>query len=168
MVPQSNVLPLPPKSVSAVEAGIVAPWTTDDIRERLRTAARTIQRLPLPRHGKPATMHAGWPEVVQDWLAYGWQDARAPRIVPSAAQISQLDETLGWLHWLTRDQRMILWARAQGWTWRQIESLDDHTRAGGKRGRREQTLRGVCSDAEARILSRLNGTPGRMVLHAER
>ena len=174
MQPQPRIddypLPLPTKSVSAVQADRIAdiPWTQDRLRERLKSAARTLRHLPLPKNGKPSTMQAAWPEIVQDWLAYGWQDARLARVQPSAAQIDELDETLQWLHWLTRDQRMVLWGRAQGWTWRQLEALDDHTRPAGKRGRREQTLRGICGDAEARILSKLNGTPGRMVLPPDR
>jgi len=95
-------------------------------------------------------------------MAFGWALARAPRTVPSASEISRLDEVLGWLHLLTRDQRMVLWARANGWTWRKIEALDEMERDG--HGRTEGRLRTILGDGEARILSHLNGTPRRMVL----
>ena len=142
-------------------------WTVEELRERLKQAARTLRRMPFPRHGRPAELYAGWPDIVRDWMAYGYVEARAPRIVPNARQIDLLDETLGWLHGLTRDQRMVLWGRAQGFKWRQLRDLDDHMRGGGKSGRSEQTLRGICGDAESRILARLNGTPGRMVIDRE-
>jgi hypothetical protein len=73
-----------------------------------------------------------------------------------------MDEVLAWLLWLTREQRLVLWARANHWSWRKLVELDDLERHG--KGRRERQLRQILGDAEARILSRLNGTPGRMVV----
>lgn len=136
-------------------------WTIEDSRYRLTEAADTIRRLPMPKGGMPAELKSAWPDVVHDWMAYAYTDASAPRARPSQEAIKHLDETLDWLHWLTRDQRMVLWARAQGWTWRKIMILDNEERMG--RGRQERQLRSICGDAEARILSRLNGTPGRIV-----
>ena len=118
--------------------------------------------MPMPQRGKPLQLEAHWPDIVRDWLSYGWSLASAPRFPPTAAEIDRLDEVLGWLHWLTRDQRLILWARANKWTWRKIEQLDELERNG--HGRQERWLRQIAGDGEARILSRLNGTPGRLVL----
>jgi hypothetical protein len=137
-------------------------WSLDELRERMREAAYTLRRLPMPRHGQPADFRVHWPDVAYDWLAYGWVPARAPRIPPSPIEISRLDEVLGWMHWLTRDQRLVVWARATGWTWRRIEALDELERNG--RGRTERRLRSVLGDGEARILAQLNGTPRRMVV----
>lgn len=144
-----------------------APWTLDEIRQRFREAAWTIRRLPLPKNGKPQGWQVSWPDVVYDWLAYGWTPPRSPRFPPSPAEISRCDEVLGWLHWLTRDQRMLIWARsqAQKFSWRQLEALDELERDG--HGRTERALRGIMRDGEERILSHLNGTPGRMRLKPE-
>jgi len=140
--------------------------TLEELRERMREAAYTLQRLPMPKNGMPASFKVTWPDVAYEWLAYGWYPTRAPRIVPSAREISRLDECLNWLHLLTRDQRMILWARAnKGWTWRKIEALDELERDG--HGRTEQRLRTILGDGEARILAELNGTPRRLVVTAE-
>jgi len=136
--------------------------TLDQLRQRTREAAYVLRRLPMPQRGLPAKFQTVWPDVVHDWMAFGWALARAPRTVPSASEISRLDEVLGWLHMLTRDQRMVLWARANGWTWRKIEALDEMERDG--HGRTEGRLRTILGDGEARILSHLNGTPRRMVL----
>jgi hypothetical protein len=135
----------------------------DELRQRCREAAYTLRRLPMPRHGLPADFRAHWPDVAYEWLAYGWTPARAPRIPPSPQEISRLDEVLGWcLRWLSREQRVILWARATGWTWRQVSAMDEYERDG--HGRQEQRLRRILDDAEARILAELNGTPRRLVV----
>jgi hypothetical protein len=132
------------------------------VRDRLREAAWTIQRLPLPRNGRPDVTRVAWPDVVHDWMAYGWQDARAPRIPPTPAEISRCDEVLGWLFLLTRDQRLVLWARAQPhpFAWRKLEALDELERHG--RGRQAAQLRRIMHDGEHRILAHLNGTPARL------
>lgn len=136
--------------------------TRDELRQRMREAAYTLKRLPMPKSGLPASFRVAWPDVAYEWLAYGWTPARAPRTKPSPSEISRLDEMLNLLHLLTRDQRMILWARAMGWTWQKIEALDEMERDG--HGRTEGWLRTILGDAEARILSDLNGTQRRMVL----
>jgi Domain of unknown function (DUF6362) len=140
-------------------------WTVEDLRQRLSEAAWVMRRMPMPRHGKPAGLRSPWPEIVQEWTAYGWSLAHAPRIPPTPEEITRLDEVLGWLCWdLTPDQRMVLWARANRWTWTRICDLDEVSRAG--HGRTERWLRQIRGDGEARILSRLNGTPPRLVLDA--
>ena len=136
--------------------------TRDELRQRMREAAWTLRRLPMPRNGLPADFKVGWPDVAYDWLAYGWLPTRSPRIPPTPDAIDRLDECLNWMHWLTRDQRVIIWARANAWTWRQLEALDELERDG--HGRREGRLRIILGDAEARILAELNGTPRRMVV----
>jgi hypothetical protein len=138
------------------------PWDQNSVRNRLREAAYTIQRLPMPKNGRPPEHRVAWPDVVYDWLAYGWQDARAPRIPPTPAEISRCDEVLGWLFLLTRDQRLVLWARAQPhpFAWRKLEALDELERHG--RGRQAAQLRRIMHDGEHRILAHLNGTPARL------
>jgi hypothetical protein len=126
-------------------------WTLEDIRYRLTEAADTLRSMPVPHRGFPAGYKTGWPDVVYEWTAYGYTPATARRSPPTAIQIDKLDETLGWLHWLERDQRMILWARAHGWTWRQIEELDK------PKHRQERQLRTISHDGERRIMHTLNG-----------
>jgi hypothetical protein len=136
----------------------------DELRQRFQEAAYTLRRLPMPRHGLPAAFQANWPDIAYTWLSYP-APTRAPRIPPNPREISRLDEALGWLHWLSREQQLILWARARGWTWRQVEAIDEMERDG--HGRQEPRLRCILGDAEARILAELNGTPHRMRIDAE-
>lgn len=139
--------------------------TLDELRERMQEAAYTLRRLPMPSRGLPTQFKTTWPDTAYEWLAYGWTPTRAPRMPPTPQEVTKLDECLTLLHLLTRDQRMILWARANKWTWRKIEALDEMERNG--HGRTEQWLRKILGDAEARILSEVNGTPRRMILTPE-
>jgi hypothetical protein len=137
----------------------------DELRQRFQEAAYTLRRLPMPRHGLPAGFRVTWPDIAFEWLSYS-SPSRAPRIPPTPHEITRLDEVLGWISaWLTREQRQIIWARGRGWTWRQIEALDEMERDG--RGRQGPRLRCILGDAEARILAELNGTPHRMRIDAK-
>jgi hypothetical protein len=138
------------------------PWDQNSVRLRLREAAYTIQRLPMPKNGRPPEHRVAWPDVVHDWLAYGWLPARAPRIPPTPQEITRCDEVLGLLFLLTRDQRLVCWARAQPrpFAWRKLEALDELERHG--RGRGAAQLRRIMHDGEWRIIHHLNGTPARL------
>lgn len=137
-------------------------WTLRDIEYLFTEAADTLQRLPFPQRGAPGRLQAAWPDVVHDWMAYAYTPVYAKRSPPSPDAIQRLDYVLSWLYWLNRDQRRIVWARAQkGWTWRKIMELDNEERHG--RGRQERQLRTICGDGYARILAELNDTPRRAV-----
>jgi len=132
--------------------------TVDELRDRLADAADTLRRLPKPK-GLERSLQSPWPDMLRDWLAYGWDRTQVRRAAPTPQAITRLDECLAWLHILSPTQRMVLWARAEGLTWRRIEYLDHATNHGKGRGARQ--LRNIMEDGEARILSKLNGTPAR-------
>ncbi len=122
-------------------------WTIEDIHYRLVEAADTLRRLPMPKNSRPQELRAGWPDMVYEWSAYGYSPAQLRQSPPSPEHISNLDETLGWLHWLDREQRMIVWARANGWTWRKINEWDC---------RSTPTLRKCCEEGYSVIYRKLN------------
>ena len=133
--------------------------TVEQLRDRLADAGDTLRRLPKPK-GLERSLQAAWPDMLRDWLAYGWDRTQVRRAAPTPQAITRLDEVLAWLHVCSSTQRMVLWAReAERMTWRRIEYLDHATSHGKGRGHRQ--LRNIKQDAEARILSRLNGTPQR-------
>lgn len=137
-------------------------WTAEEIKQRLADAGDTLRRLPKPR-GLERNLQTAWPDVLRDWLAYGWNPTQVKRAAPSPEAISRLDETLGWLHLLSPTQRMICWARdAERMTWGRVEYLDRQANLGKGRGHRQ--LRNIRDDAIARILNHLNGTPQRLRL----
>jgi Domain of unknown function (DUF6362) len=135
----------------------------EQLRDRFLDAADTLRRLPKPKEFKGSSLQSPWPDTIKEWLAYASSETHVKRAAPSPEAITRLDEVLGWLHELTPDQRMIIWARAEGITWRRIEFLDRQVRRG--RGRQDRQLRNIRDDGEARILSRINGTPSRMRLN---
>ena len=138
--------------------------TVEYLRDRLADAADTLRRLPKPK-GLERSLQSPWPDMLRDWLAYGWDRTQVKRAAPSPQAITRLDEVLEWIgpNHLTATQRMVLWAReAEGMSWPKLVHLDSATNHGKGRGHRQ--LRNIKEDAEARILSRLNGTPSRMRL----
>jgi hypothetical protein len=157
----------PQKCYGAEPASKVVPppqhWTLETLRSRFADAAETLKRLPLPPGGLPPVTHAAWPDTLQEWLAYGWTAAKTRSPRPSPQAISRLDQVLAWTHWLTPDQRMVIWARAAGNPWKRIEWLDDNV-SRRRHGRQQRQLKNILDDAEARCLSRLNGTPPRIVV----
>jgi hypothetical protein len=149
-----------PESVLRLRLGGSLTWTVEEIRERLAEAAHVLNRLPMGRYARPQDVQCAWPDVVYDWLAYGWNAIKIERVPPTPVEITRMDEVLPWLNLLAREQRLLVWARANHWHWPKIAQLDDLERNG--RGRSINWLRKIMHDGEARILSYLNGTPGRM------
>ena len=137
-------------------------WTHEWLVERLADAGDTLRRLPKPK-GQERSLHAAWPEMLREWLAYGDETTQVRRARPHPQAITRLDEVLEMLMWLTPAQRAVLWARhAERMTWPKIQFLDAQTHRGKGRGQRQPG--NTLNDGEARILNRLNGTPHRMVL----
>lgn len=101
-------------------------WTADLVMERIIEAAHALatQSGDGPRESLTA-----WPDVVQDRAtAYGYTPNRSPRLRASAAAVSRMDETLGWLSThlsasacraarLAPDAGAIVWWRAAGRSW---------------------------------------------------
>ena len=117
----------------------------EETRSRLAEAADALRRLSL--NGiKPGALRSGWPDVVhQAHEAYGWTAERMRPPRPSPAQITRMDEAIGWLLWLDGQERKIVWARSMGVSWRRIEDLD---------GRSIRTLQNLFAAALGRIVAR--------------
>lgn len=100
--------------------------TRDELRDRLREAARTLRSVKLTSRDIPQSIRSAWPEIVRkaaDQFAAEVgatesevKDMHAPRLrvrlCPSAAEISRMDEALSWLEWIHGDERRIVFARA--------------------------------------------------------
>lgn len=110
-----------------------ARWTGEAVGQRMVEAADTMRRLPRV---ELQTRMTCWPDVAQDaaryWIGYGKEPATARPASPSPAAIREMDEVLGWLFLLSAVDRKLAWARASGFTWRKLESMD---------GRSTMTLR---------------------------
>jgi hypothetical protein len=121
----------------------------DETKSRLAEAADALRRLNM--HGiKPSGLRSQWPDIVHRTEdAYGWTAERMRPPRPSPAQITRMDEAIGWLLWLDAEERKLVWARSMGLSWRKIEDLD---------GRSVRTLQNLFTGALRRILARRTGS----------
>lgn len=92
--------------------------------EQIQRAVRTLRKLP------PAFVRSSscsWPEIVRSFHeAYGYNDPTPPRLVPTARQITEMDQVIGWIAFLANygeEYPRIIWARAEKASWRKIATL---------------------------------------------
>lgn len=100
----------------------IADPTLQEIRWRLEEAADTLRRLPRPReYGALKGGRSSMPDYVRDAMeAYGWSEAKAPRVPPPAAAIDRLDEVLLWMRWLPASEARLVWMRAVRINWKRV------------------------------------------------
>ncbi len=82
--------------------------------EQLEEAGATLLSLPPSGPGKRVRT-SQWPLIRAAIEAYGWSGARVRAAVPLAAEISRMDEALGWISLIPHDRyvlRRIVGARA--------------------------------------------------------
>ena len=90
-----------------------------DIEDRFEEAAYTLRR--LPEKDRPRGYSSYWPAVVHDAKhAYGYTPEAPMRVIPSAAQITRMEECLDWLLLVDPEDARIIWLRAEGARWRQV------------------------------------------------
>lgn len=129
------------------------------VKERLEEACRTLQRLPMPRHGKPREFGNYWPDTILDFWAM-WnaldqdeKDERAKnlnrtRIMATPQQITEMDEALAWLNYILDPRhRRVVFARALGIRPSKLTKVC---------GVHRHTIRNWCESGVARITTALN------------
>src|SRR4051794_32409981 len=98
---------------------------TDPIQvfEQIQRAVRTLRKLPAV---KVRSKFCNWPDFIRRFEdAYGTSPAQV-RIVPTARQLTELDEVIDWLAWLSRfgsEYPLVVWARAEDYSWRKIAAM---------------------------------------------
>ena len=70
---------------------------------------------PVSRRERPICTLSE-PDVVQDfWEAYGDNEEEPRRGTPTSRAITEMDEVIGWLFWLSdRNARIVVWGKALG------------------------------------------------------
>jgi hypothetical protein len=117
----------------------------ENTKQRLVEAADALRRLTMNAI-KPSGLRSQWPDVIlRVEEAYGWTEGRVRPPRPSPAEITRMDEAIGWLLWLNPDQRKVVWARSMRLSWRRIEDMD---------GRSVRTLQNIHLAALQSISSR--------------
>jgi hypothetical protein len=103
-----------------------------EVITRLNEAASVLRRLPDGgRYENPFL--TSWPDYKPDPnTAYGYDDMKVKRPIPSPAAIPRMEEVLAWLQRAPVEYRRLLWFRAEGWSW---WKLGRHCGCGSRQGR---------------------------------
>lgn len=87
------------------------------IFEQIEAAARAERKM------QPVTVRnvfCNWPEIIRSFYeAYG-QTAATAKVNLTSRQITEYNQVIVWLGWLPKLDQQILWARANGFSWREI------------------------------------------------
>ena len=94
-------------------------YTVTSIAERFEEAAHTLRRLPkVTVQG----YRGYWPTTIDAFHeAYGYNDIQVRLGPPSARHITEMDECLRWLLWLSADEVKVVWGRANGIRWKTLQ-----------------------------------------------
>lgn len=96
----------------------MAEWAVDAVAERFAEAAETARRLPPVRVQGYFNL---WPAIQpQPWETWGASDTEPRTLPPTPAAIERMLETMGWVLWLSVDERHLVWMRAEDGAWRAI------------------------------------------------
>lgn len=98
-----------------------------EVFEQVKRAVRTLRKLP------PVTVRSrfcNWPDIVRSFYEV-WREGETtpPKIGVTARQITEMDEVIAWLAWLSQhpgfgqDYSRIIWARAENVPWRKIGAM---------------------------------------------
>jgi Domain of unknown function (DUF6362) len=86
-------------------------WTPKLIVERLAEAADVLARLP---DAKMRGYYDPWRRLV------GATGSSPSPAAPAPEAIDRMDQALGWLMWLEREERYLVWMRAEGLPWKRV------------------------------------------------
>ena len=97
-------------------------------KHRLVAAARTLARLPRSYLDRPGRSQSGWPDMQRAARLCLTDTRRASQPVPSPQAIDDMYQVIDALYTLPPAARKLLWARACGLPWAQLQM-----RLGGSR-----------------------------------
>jgi hypothetical protein len=86
-------------------------WDQEAVASRLEEAVDVLARLP---NEQVRGLYDLWPKLVGEPCRHARPAAAAPEA------IDRMDEALGWLMWLEREERRLVWLRAEGVPWKRI------------------------------------------------
>jgi hypothetical protein len=93
-------------------------WTSEEVATQIVRASRTAHRLPAVRLQTHFNL---WPIIVRtEFERMAGDDIPLYRAPPSPAEIDQMLEVMRWMKYLTVDERLLLWMRAERYAWDEI------------------------------------------------
>lgn len=135
--------------------------TISEVEERFEEAAYTLKHVRVA--SGPRGYGSSWPDVVRSaFTAYGPEAAGPMRIVPSAAQISRMEECIDWLRLVDGEDARIIWLKAEGVKWKFICYRAGKTRQTAWRHwvAALQTIVNRLNASEKKAKGKLAGRPG--------
>lgn len=93
-------------------------WTSEEVATQIVRASRTAHRLPAVRLQTHFNL---WPIIVRtEFERMARDDIPLYRAPPSPAEIDQMLEVMRWMKYLTVEERLLLWMRAERYAWDEI------------------------------------------------
>lgn len=92
-------------------------WTTDQVEHRFEACMTTLHRLPNEHYLGYSRV---WLEVVRTPREMARHEPEPIRLAATPRQVTEMEETMAWLHWLNPLQRKFIWLRADRYSWREI------------------------------------------------
>jgi hypothetical protein len=86
-------------------------WDQEAVASRLEEAVDVLARLP---DEQVRGLYDLWPKLVGEPCRHARPAAAAPEA------IDRMDQAVGWLMWLEREERRLVWLRAEGVPWKRI------------------------------------------------
>lgn len=92
-------------------------WTADDVADHFAEAFRTLRKLPPV---KVQGYFGTWPQILRSAREIAAMEPEPMRVWPSAAAITRLEQTFGWVLWIEEPERKLVWSRAARVPWKVI------------------------------------------------
>lgn len=93
-------------------------WTSEEVATQIVRASRTAHRLPAVRLQTHFNL---WPIIVRtEFERMAGDDIPLYRAPPSPVEIDQMLEVMRWMKYLTVEERLLLWMRAERYAWDEI------------------------------------------------
>ena len=97
------------------------PLSCTDVADQIERATGYMRRMPPV---KPREHFCNWPEILRSFYeCYGNELANSNlhRQMPlNSKQVSEFNQVIEWITWLTKLQTQIVWSKAEGVSWRKI------------------------------------------------
>jgi len=85
--------------------------------KRFEECVSTLRKLPGDRRLSYINY---WPDIIYSPRDLAFQEPAPIKLWATPDQITRMDETLSWLHWVNQGERHLIWFRAEGVSWREI------------------------------------------------
>lgn len=120
-------------------------WTEKMVAERFEACVKTLRKLPAVRMGGYVS---AWPDIVYTPKEINRQEPKPIRFTALPDEITRMEETLTWIHWVNEAERHLIWLRAYRVPWRVVARKTGVPRTSAQRYW-EEALRKIARRLEA-------------------